>query len=75
MIDCVVAPFDHEYADPSLAVSVTLPPEQNVVGPVAVIVATGCGFTAIVTGCDVTLQPAELVAVTTSVTVDVPGLA
>ena len=35
LIDCVVAPFDHEYAVPLVAVSVTLPPAQNVVGPLA----------------------------------------
>src|SRR3954471_14158994 len=38
-IACVVAPFDQRYDAPLLAVSVTLPPGQNVVGPLAVIVA------------------------------------
>lgn len=38
-IDCVVAPFDHEYDEPALAVSVTLPGVQKAVGPDAVMVA------------------------------------
>ena len=37
VIDCVVAPFDHRYdAAPAGAVRATLPPAQNVVGPLAV---------------------------------------
>ena len=39
MTEGVVAPFDQRYVEPVLAVSVTLPPAQNVVGPDAVIVA------------------------------------
>jgi hypothetical protein len=50
LIDCVVAPVDHRYDEPALAVSVTDPPAQNVVGPPAVTVATGSGFTVTVTG-------------------------
>src|SRR5260221_11935849 len=42
---CVVAPFDQRYDEALLAVSVTLPPAQNVVGPPAVIVATGFALT------------------------------
>jgi hypothetical protein len=38
MILCVVAPVDHRYVVPKLEVNVTLPPEQKVVGPSAVIV-------------------------------------
>ena len=37
MIDCVVAPVDQRYDAPLDAVSVTLPPAQNVVGPPAVM--------------------------------------
>jgi hypothetical protein len=40
-IDCVVAPFDQRYEEPALAVSVTDPPAQYVVGPEGVIVAAG----------------------------------
>jgi len=39
VIDCVVAPLDHKYDAPPVAVSVTLPGVQNVVGPDGVIVA------------------------------------
>jgi hypothetical protein len=38
VILAVVAPVDHKYEDPALDVNVTLPPEQNVNGPPAVIV-------------------------------------
>jgi hypothetical protein len=40
VIDCVVAPFDQRYDVPAVAVSVTLPPLQKVVGPPGVIVGT-----------------------------------
>ena len=40
-IDCVVAPVDHRYDTPAVAVSVTLPPAQKVVGPEGVIVGAG----------------------------------
>ena len=63
---CVVAPFDQRYEEPELAVSVTDPPSQNVVGPDGVIVAAGSALT--VTICElVTAQPA-LVIVTVNVT-------
>ena len=43
---CVVAPFDHVFPVLTDDVNVTEPPEQNVVGPPAVIVgALGVGFT------------------------------
>jgi hypothetical protein len=44
-MDCVVAPLDQAYVEPAEAVSVTEPGAQNVVGPEAVIVAAGFGFT------------------------------
>jgi hypothetical protein len=50
VIAAVVAPVDQRYEVPPDAVSVTLPPAQNVVGPLGVIVAVGSGFT--VTVCD-----------------------
>ena len=44
--------------------SVTLPPAQNVVGPLAVIVAVGSALTVTVIGEDVAMQPLALVTVT-----------
>ena len=41
LIDCVVAPLDHRYDAPLLAVSVTEPPAQKLVGPLGVMVAIG----------------------------------
>ena len=64
VIDGVVAPLDHRYELPALAVSVTLPPAQNVVGPPAVIVAVGAGLTATGVAADVALQPFAFVTVT-----------
>jgi hypothetical protein len=49
---------------PAGALNVTLPPLQNVVGPLAVIVAAGVGSTVTVTGADVALQPLAFVTVT-----------
>ena len=63
-IDWVVAPFDQRYEVPALAVRVTEPPSQNVVGPPAVIVAAGSAFTVTVVAVLVALQPAALVTVT-----------
>jgi hypothetical protein len=54
----------HSHDVPALAVSVTLPPAQNVVGPPAEIVATGAGFTVTVTGALVAEQPFALNTVT-----------
>ena len=56
MIDCVVAPFDHEYELAAGALNVTEPPAQNVVGPDAVIVVDGSGFTVTTVGAEVALQ-------------------
>jgi archaellum component FlaF (FlaF/FlaG flagellin family) len=63
-IDCVVAPVDHEYDVPLDAVSVTLPPAQNVVGPPAVMVAVGFALTVTIVGADVALHPFAFVTVT-----------
>ena len=41
IIDCVVCPVDQTFPAALFEVNVTLPPEQNVRGPLAVI--TGCG--------------------------------
>lgn len=53
---CVVAPVLHVLPVDTLDVRTTLPPEQNVVGPPAVTVGEGFGFTVTVTGGDVTLH-------------------
>jgi hypothetical protein len=63
-IDCVVAPFDQRYDAPLLAVRVTEPPAQNVVGPDAAIVADGSGLTVTVAADEVALQPFAAVTVT-----------
>ena len=63
-IDAVVAPVDQRYDAPLEAVSMTLPPLQNVVGPEAVMVAAGSGFTVTTAGDDVALQPFAFVTVT-----------
>ena len=64
MIEGVVAPFDQRYEDPALAVNVTEPPAQKVVGPDALIVGAGSAFTVIVVGDEAALQPLALVTVT-----------
>jgi hypothetical protein len=64
VIAAAVAPVDQRYDVPPEAVSVTLPPAQNVVGPDGVIVAVGSGLT--VTVCDAggEVQPFASVVVT-----------
>ena len=64
MIDGVVAPFDQRYEEPALAVSVTEPPTQKVVGPDALIVAAGSGLTVTAVADDVALQPFAFATVT-----------
>jgi hypothetical protein len=65
LIAWVVAPFDQRYEPPALAVRVTLPPAQKVVGPPAVIDgAAGVSFTVTTNGADVALQPFAVVTVT-----------
>jgi hypothetical protein len=63
-IERVVAPVDHAYVSPAGAVSVTLPPSQNVVGPEAVIVVSGSGRTTTVVADEPLLQPFAFVTVT-----------
>lgn len=62
--DCVVAPFDHSQEVPLIAVSVTLPPVQKVVGPEATTVGSGGAVTVTAIGVEVALQPLESVMVT-----------
>ena len=64
MIDEVVAPVDQRYDAPLDAVSVTLPPAQNVVGPLAVMLAVGLAFAVTTVGDDVAAQPLALLTVT-----------
>jgi hypothetical protein len=64
-IDCVVAPFDHRYVKPSGALSVTEPPSQNAVGPLAVMSGVeGFAFTVTAVAADVAEQPLPFVTVT-----------
>ena len=64
MIEGVVAPFDHKYEVPALAVKRTLPPEQNVSGPLAVIVGVGALPTVTEVLEDVAEQPLFCVTLT-----------
>ena len=64
VIDCVVAPVLHNHDVPADAVKVTDPPVQNVVGPPAVIVATGNAFIVTTNAGDVNEQLLLLVIVT-----------
>jgi hypothetical protein len=64
VIERVVAPVDHEYVLLSDAVSVTEPPSQNVVGPLAVIVDGGSGFTVTTVAKLCNEQPSASVVVT-----------
>jgi len=57
VIAAVVAPVDQRYETPPEAVSVTLPPAQNVVGPLGVIVAVGFAFTTSVVEPAADVQP------------------
>ena len=64
MIDCVVAPVDQRYDEALDAVSVTLPPAQNVVAPEALIVGDGSGWTVTFVAALVAEQPLPSVTVT-----------
>lgn len=57
VIDFVVAPVDHKYDVPVLAVNVTLPPGQNVVGPPAVMVAVPPAVMVTLVAAEVAEQP------------------
>ena len=70
-IVCVVSPELHKYEAAAGAESTTEPPAQNVVGPLAVTVATGAAFMVTVNGAEVAEQPSALVTVTVSVDVEV----
>ena len=62
MIDWVVAPFDQTFPVEDEEVSVTDPPLQKVVAPLAVIVGTaGTGFTVTFTVADGTEEQAPKV--------------
>ena len=54
---CVLPPLLHVFPLAALDVSATLPPEQNVVGPLAVIVTLGLLFTVTATGADDPIHP------------------
>jgi hypothetical protein len=65
VMDCVVAPFDQRCENAAGAVSVTDPPSQNVVGPLAVTTGVaGGGFTITSVAALVALQPSAVVTVT-----------
>lgn len=61
VIEAVVAPVLHKYDVPALAVKVTLPPEQKVVGPFAVMLAFGAAFTVTTVPVDVAEHPLAFV--------------
>jgi hypothetical protein len=62
LMDCVVAPVDHSHEFAMFAFSVTDPPWQKVVGPFAVMLATGCAFTITATLDEVSLHALLLTA-------------
>ena len=64
-MDCVFCPLGvHTLPLALLDVRVTLPPEQNVVGPPAVAVGVGLEFTVTVVADDVAEHPEPFVTVT-----------
>jgi hypothetical protein len=64
-MDCVVAPVLHVFPVAFDDVNVTLPPVQNVVGPLVEIVgAVGNGFTTIVLEAFAETQPFPFVTLT-----------
>lgn len=65
LMDCVVAPVDQRLPVACEDVSVTEPPEQNEVGPLAEIVgAVGLAFTVTIVAAEVVEQPLPFVYVT-----------
>ena len=63
LMDWVVAPLLHEYVPDGLAINVTEPPEQKVVGPFAVMEVAGRGLTVTVVAVEMPEQPFPLVTV------------
>ena len=61
---CVVAPLLHNQDEPAEAVNVTEPPAQKVVGPPAVMLADGNGFTVTTVAAEVAEQLLLFVTVT-----------
>jgi hypothetical protein len=74
IIASVVAEVDHKYPVPPEAVSTTDPPWQKDVGPPAVMMADGNGFT-VTAALSVSVQPPELVTVTVYVPPEVMFIA
>ena len=60
----MVADVDHKYELAALAVNITFPPAQKVVGPPGVMVAAGNGFTVTDVGDEAAVQPFPSVTVT-----------
>ena len=69
LIDCVVSPLLHKQEDPEVEFNVTEPPLQNVVGPPALMVTVGNGFTVTVVTDDIAEHPFPSVIVTVRVPV------
>lgn len=63
-IEEVVAPVLHRYDVAPVAVSVTFPPAQKVVGPLGVTTTVGAGSTFTTTGVEVPVHPSASVAIT-----------
>ena len=64
LIACVVAPLLHNHELPADAVKTTVFPWQNVVGPPAVILAAGTGFTVTAVAGELLTQPPGWVTAT-----------
>ena len=64
MIDCVVSPELHILPVTALDIKVNEPPEQKVVGPPALIVTPGNGFTITFVLEELAVHPFTFVAVT-----------
>ena len=64
LMDCVVAPVDQRYDVAALAVSVTLPPLQKLVGPEALIVGVVAVVTETFVAALVAAQPFASVVIT-----------
>ena len=75
VIAAVVAPVDQRYDTPPDAVRVTLPPAQNVVAPLGVMVAVGNEFTVTVCDAGVDVQPFASVVVTVYVPLELTLIA